>query len=67
VVTSRLDDIATYESSGALPQNVNYAVKGGLVYDFCKGVTSAHGSTGAHSISWGNLSSSFAKATAGQA
>ncbi len=34
VVTSRLDDVATYETSGALPQNVNYAVKGGLVYKF---------------------------------
>ena len=34
VVTSRLDDVATYEASGALPQNVNYAVKGGLVHAF---------------------------------
>ena len=30
----RLDDIATYEASGALPQNVNYAVKGDLVRAF---------------------------------
>jgi hypothetical protein len=34
VVTARLDDVAAYESSGALPQNVNYAVKGDLVYNF---------------------------------
>jgi TPR repeat protein len=34
VVTSRLDDVATYEASGALPQNVNYAVKSSVVYDF---------------------------------
>lgn len=34
VVTSRLDDVATYEISGALPQNVNYAVKSSVVYDF---------------------------------
>jgi S1-C subfamily serine protease len=34
VVTSRLDDVATYQASGALPQNVNYAVKSSLVYDF---------------------------------
>ena len=34
VVTSRLDDVATYQESGALPQNVNYAVKGNLVRDF---------------------------------
>ena len=31
VVAARLDDVVTYEASGALPQNVNYAVKGGLV------------------------------------
>jgi S1-C subfamily serine protease len=34
VVTSRLADLETYERSGALPQNVNYAVKGNLVRDF---------------------------------
>jgi TPR repeat protein len=34
VVTSRLDDAATYEESGALPQNVNYAVKSSVVYAF---------------------------------
>jgi S1-C subfamily serine protease len=34
VVTSRLNDVATYEASGALPQNVNYAGKGSLVHDF---------------------------------
>jgi S1-C subfamily serine protease len=36
VVTARLDDVATYEISGALPQNVNYAVKASLVYNFLK-------------------------------
>jgi len=34
VVAARLDDKVTYQASGALPQNVNYAVKGGLVYEF---------------------------------
>jgi len=43
VVTSRLDDVATYEASGALPQNVNYAVKGGLVYNFLRGVPELSG------------------------
>jgi S1-C subfamily serine protease len=43
VVTSRLDDLATYQESGALPQNVNYAVKGGLVYDFLNGVPELSG------------------------
>jgi hypothetical protein len=43
VVTSRLDDVATYEESGALPQNVNYAVKGGLVYSFLNGVPELSG------------------------
>jgi serine protease Do len=38
VVTARLDDVATCEFSGALPQNVNYAVKGDLLYDFLKTV-----------------------------
>src|SRR5207302_7312555 len=38
VVTARLDDVTTYEVSGALPQNVNYAVKGALVHDFLNGV-----------------------------
>ena len=38
VVTSRLNDVAAYEASGALPQNVNYAVKGGLVYKFLSSV-----------------------------
>jgi len=32
VVTARLDDVGTYETSGAFPQNVNYAVK-------CSGVS----------------------------
>jgi S1-C subfamily serine protease len=43
VVTSRLNDIATYEESGMLPQNVNYAVKGGLVYNFLSGVPELSG------------------------
>ncbi|MGO8926857.1 MAG: trypsin-like peptidase domain-containing protein [Limisphaerales bacterium] len=43
VVTSRLDDVATYQESGALPQNVNYAVKGGLVYSFLSGVPELSG------------------------
>jgi S1-C subfamily serine protease/tetratricopeptide (TPR) repeat protein len=43
VVTSRLDDVATYQASGALPQNVNYAVKGGLVYSFLSGVPELSG------------------------
>jgi hypothetical protein len=34
VVSARLDDVATYELSGAFPQNVNYAVKGSLLYTF---------------------------------
>jgi TPR repeat protein len=34
VVTARLSDMETYEISGALPQNVNYAVKGNLVRNF---------------------------------
>jgi TPR repeat protein len=43
VVTSRLDDVATYQESGALPQNVNYAVKGGVVYNFLSGVPELSG------------------------
>jgi len=43
VVTMRLDDIATYEVSGALPQNVNYAVKGGLVRRFLDHVSELRG------------------------
>ena len=34
VVAARLDDAATYKISGALPQNVNYAVKSAVVHDF---------------------------------
>jgi len=34
VVTARLDDAAAYEISGALPQNVNYALKAKLVREF---------------------------------
>ncbi len=43
VVTARLDDVATYERSGALPQNVNYAVKAGLVNDFLSKVPELSG------------------------
>jgi TPR repeat protein len=43
VVTSRLDDAATFQASGALPQNVNYAVKSGLVYSFLSGVPELSG------------------------
>lgn len=43
VVTSRLDDVATYQANGALPQNVNYAVKGRLVYSFLSGVPELSG------------------------
>lgn len=34
VVTAKLDDVATYKSSGSFPQNVNYAIKGNLVRAF---------------------------------
>ena len=43
VVTSRLDDIATYQASGALPQNINYAVKSDLLYNFLSGVPELSG------------------------
>jgi S1-C subfamily serine protease len=43
VVTARLNDIATYEFSGALPQNVNYAVKGNAVRDFLNSVPEVSG------------------------
>jgi hypothetical protein len=43
IVASRLNDVATYEASGALPQNVNYAVKGGLVYNFLSRVPELSG------------------------
>jgi S1-C subfamily serine protease len=36
VVTSRLNYMAALKESGTLPQNVNYAVKGHLVYDFVR-------------------------------
>lgn len=38
VVTARLNDAFAYETSGALPQNVNYAIKGNLVRDFLDAV-----------------------------
>jgi S1-C subfamily serine protease len=43
VVTSRLDDVATYKASGALPQVVNYAVKGRFLYGFLSGVPELSG------------------------
>lgn len=43
IVTMRLDDAATYKASGALPQNVNYAVKGNLVRDFLEKVPALAG------------------------
>ena len=43
IVTARLDDAATYESSGALPQNVNYALKGSLVHSFLEKVPELSG------------------------
>ena len=43
VVTARLNDRTTYEASGALPQNVNYAVKSELVYKFLSGVPELSG------------------------
>ncbi len=43
VVTARLDDVTTLEISGALPQNVNYAVKGALVRDFLNRVPGLSG------------------------
>jgi len=43
VVTARLDDAATWERSGALPQNVNYAVKSVLVSNFLKAVPELSG------------------------
>jgi S1-C subfamily serine protease len=43
VVTARLDDLETYQISGALPQNVNYAVKGSSVRAFLDGVPGLFG------------------------
>ena len=34
VIVARLDDFAALRSMGSLPQNVNFAVKGGLLHDF---------------------------------
>jgi S1-C subfamily serine protease len=34
VVAARLSEAAAYKTSGALPQNVNYAIKSHLLYDF---------------------------------
>lgn len=36
VVVARLDDLATLRSTGTVPQNVNYAVKGGVVEGFLR-------------------------------
>ncbi len=38
VVAARLDDAVAYEASGALPQNVNYAVKGVAISKFLQGL-----------------------------
>ena len=38
VVSARLNDAAAYQTSGALPQNVNYAVKSSLVQELLKGI-----------------------------
>lgn len=43
VVTSRLNDLAAYESSGALPQNVNYAVKSEFLYGFLSAIPELSG------------------------
>ena len=43
VIASRLDDAKTWEISGSLPQNVNYAVKGGLVRNFLNAVPELSG------------------------
>jgi len=43
VITSRLDDAKTWEISGSLPQNVNYAVKGSLVRNFLNTVPELSG------------------------
>ena len=43
VVVARLNDIWAYRTSGMLPQNVNYAVKGDLLYDFLNNVPELRG------------------------
>jgi len=43
VIASRLDDAKTWEISGSLPQNVNYAVKGSLVRNFLNTVPELSG------------------------
>jgi S1-C subfamily serine protease len=43
VILSRLDDNTTYVVSGALPQNVNYAIKGEILYEFLSSVPELHG------------------------
>jgi S1-C subfamily serine protease len=43
LITARLNDLAAYESSGALPQNVNYALKGAVLYNFLDGVVELSG------------------------
>jgi S1-C subfamily serine protease len=43
VILSRLDDTATYVASGALPQNVNYAIKGEVLYEFLNTVPELKG------------------------
>jgi len=43
VIVARLDDIATYKQSGSLPQNVNYALKGSLLWSFLNTVPELSG------------------------
>ena len=43
VILSRLDDTAAYAVSGALPQNVNYAIKGEVLFEFLNTVPELRG------------------------
>ena len=43
VIASRLDDARTWETSGSLPQNVNYAVKGGVLCTFLNAMPELRG------------------------
>jgi S1-C subfamily serine protease len=42
VVVARLNDMSTLRASGSLPQNVNYAIKGGVAQDFVKRLPEVH-------------------------
>ena len=39
VVVARLNDLSVLQSSGSLPQNVNYAIKGNVALDFARRLT----------------------------